>query len=264
MNLISHLKPSGLKLALATTLLSTTIILSLLSMAVQHLETPASLPFSFWAFVWMGVVFFLALQTFLVIFFVHLFTTTKTLSLKDDLTGLYNRRHFQKMLDLECKRALRYKRPLSLLMIDADNFKKLNATCGHIVGDRTLKTLSTLLINNLREVDVIARYGGEEFIILLPDTNLKGATFVGEKICELVRTQIKIDAPVPSLTVSIGVSSLLECATSLQELIHLADIALYQAKQKGRNCVMASTVKNFPSLERSHTNPFSTTTAVLN
>lgn len=220
-------------------------------------------PFSFLAVVWMGVLSFLSLQIFLVIFFVRLFTTTKALSLKDDLTGLYNRRHFQKMLDLECKRALRYKRPLSLLMIDADHFKRLNDTCGHIVGDRTLKTLGILLTNNLREVDVIARYGGEEFVVLLPDTNLKGATFVGEKIRRLV-TQIKIDAPVPGLTVSIGVSSLPERATSLQELIHFADIALYQAKQEGRNRVVASIAKSFPSPERSRSTPVATSTMVWN
>lgn len=161
-----------------------------------------------------------------------LYTQTRELSLTDELTGVYNRRHFGQMTQLEWKRAVRFHRPLSLLMADADHFKQYNDTYGHLKGDQVLKGIGQLLLGNLREVDTVARFGGEEFVVLLPDTDKKGALAVAEKLRQLVEKNI------PNVTVSIGVSSYPDDVVAVEDLIDHADIALYEAKDKGRNRVL--------------------------
>ncbi|OGQ07312.1 MAG: hypothetical protein A3G32_04890 [Deltaproteobacteria bacterium RIFCSPLOWO2_12_FULL_40_28] len=171
-----------------------------------------------------------------------LYMKTKELSVKDELTGIYNKRHFQGVLHMEWKRALRFKRPLSLIMLDVDYFKAFNDRYGHIVGDRVLKELAHLIVENVREVDTVARFGGEEFVVILPDTNLKDAATVGEKLRSMVeasgdRFRLADDKTELPLTVSVGASSYPDWVTNEEELINTTDMALYQAKAKGRNMV---------------------------
>lgn len=161
-----------------------------------------------------------------------LYTKTRELSVKDELTGVYNRRHFNQVLQLEWKRAVRFKRELSLLMVDVDFFKRFNDTYGHLEGDKVLRQLGDLLGINLREVDTIARFGGEEFVVLLPDTDKRGALAVAEKLRHLVQEQVR------AITVSVGVANFPDDVMEMDDLIDDADIALYEAKDKGRNQVV--------------------------
>jgi diguanylate cyclase (GGDEF)-like protein len=169
----------------------------------------------------------------------RLYTRMKELSVRDELTGLYNRRHFQHVLQMEWKRVTRFKRPLSLLMIDIDHFKEFNDTFGHRHGDRVLRHIATTLAKNLREVDLVARFGGEEFVVLLPDTDKNGAIVVAEKLRRLVEGTRFDDVSNPHyLSISIGLSNFPEDAREMDDLIDHADIALYEAKDAGRNRVV--------------------------
>jgi len=171
-----------------------------------------------------------------------LYTKARELSVKDDLTGLYNRRHFQTVLQVEWKRAIRFHRSLSLLMIDVDFFKKYNDTFGHLHGDKVLKELSNVLRRNIREIDTVARFGGEEFIILLPDTDKRGAIAVGEKLRKIVETHRFAEpasgGAAPQITVSVGIAAYPDDVREMDDLIDHADIALYDAKDAGRNRVV--------------------------
>lgn len=174
----------------------------------------------------------------------RLYSRTKELSVRDELTGLYNRRHFQEVMRMEIKRASRFASTTSLLMIDVDFFKEFNDTYGHVKGDLMLKELARLLTEHVREVDTVARWGGEEFVVVLPDTPLTDAVHVAEKLRSLVEEQSAVFCTLlevtRALTVSIGVSSYPEGADSEETLLNTADVALYEAKEKGRNCVVVS------------------------
>ena len=170
-----------------------------------------------------------------------LYTKARDLSVRDELTGLYNRRHFQAMLQVEWKRAVRFHRSLSILMIDADHFKKYNDTFGHLQGDNVLREMANLLRRNVREIDTVARFGGEEFVILLPDTDKKGATSVGEKLRKIIELHRFVEGggqTIPSITISVGIACYPEDVRELDDLIDHADIALYDAKDAGRNRVV--------------------------
>lgn len=160
-----------------------------------------------------------------------LYTQTRELSVTDELTNVFNRRHFGQVMQLEWKRAVRFKRDLSLLMIDVDYFKRYNDTFGHMRGDEALKKMGKLLSQNLREVDTVARFGGEEFIVLLPDTDKRGGMAVAEKLRHLTQENVE------GITISIGVTSFPEDVQEIDDLIDHADIALYDAKDRGRNRV---------------------------
>lgn len=174
----------------------------------------------------------------------RLYSRTKELSVRDELTGLYNRRHFQEVMRMEIKRASRFASATSLLMIDVDFFKEFNDTFGHVKGDLMLKELARLLTEHVREVDTVARWGGEEFVVVLPDTSLTDAVHVAEKLRSLVEEQSAVFCTLlevaRALTVSIGVSSYPECADSEEAVLNTADVALYEAKERGRNCVVVS------------------------
>lgn len=150
----------------------------------------------------------------------------------DALTGVGNRRMFDQ--SLENYRALfaRYGKHFSLAIIDIDHFKRINDTRGHLYGDHALTSLGSLLANMVRETDIVARYGGEEFVILMPETDLRGAGI----FCERVRKEIEAKL---GLTVSIGAASTENYGVT-DELLHAADRALYQAKEAGRNAVFAN------------------------
>ena len=174
---------------------------------------------------------------------VNQMSTIRRLSITDTLTNAANRRHFNERLDYEWKRAMREKKPLSLLMLDVDHFKYYNDTYGHNHGDLILKSVANIIkVTVFRSADLVARWGGEEFAVVLPDTNLEGAVAVANFMRENIENEIFMcekDVPT-SVTVSIGVNSIVpEKNDSISRFISKADDALYRAKDKGRNRVCA-------------------------
>ena len=165
---------------------------------------------------------------------------TEKLAFTDPLTELYNHRFFQETLLQEFTRAHRYKKPLSLMIIDIDFFKKFNDTYGHLVGDKVLKHVSSIFKSSMREqIDTVARYGGEEFGVILPETTLEGAAAFAERIRSKVEESFIPEGDKKlKVTLSIGVSciSVTKC-TKTSDLIEAADQALYKAKAEGRNQV---------------------------
>lgn len=162
----------------------------------------------------------------------------RKLSVIDGLTGVYNRRYFDEVLGKEFERVKRYSRPISLLMIDLDHFKKFNDTYGHPAGDYILKELAKLLSKFVRTVDFVSRYGGEEFMIILFETEKKDAIRSAERLVKLVdqkRFSSFENLPELHLTISVGLATYPEDARIKEDLIKKADEALYQAKILGRN-----------------------------
>ncbi len=165
----------------------------------------------------------------------------KEVAIKDDLTGVYNRRLFNDRLQEEVKRAMRYKRPISLLMLDIDGFKEVNDDFGHMVGDVVLEKFARLLKSSCREVDVVARYGGDEFSIILPETDNQGAMLIAERISKKVEKQVflkKDEGKTINLTISIGVSTCTRVMEETEDILHFADKALSLAKKEGKNSVI--------------------------
>lgn len=164
----------------------------------------------------------------------------------DGLTGLYNYRYFLSLLDHEFKRAVRYSRPLALILIDIDHFKRYNDNNGHSLGNEVLRQVAEIMRQASRDVDFAVRYGGEEFIVLLPETNLTEACAFAERLRSLIAGQPFTGCekqPGKALTVSIGVSGFPFDAQSDSELLEHADAALYLAKRTTRNCVMTYPAK---------------------
>ncbi len=164
------------------------------------------------------------------------------LATTDELTGIHNRRYFFERAQTEFSRAIRYKRSLTVLMVDVDHFKKVNDTFGHSAGDQVLSGLSAVICRMLRDSDIFGRYGGEEFCILLPDTSAKQGLSVAERIRQNVELHpFETTTGTLSITLSIGLACLFlngpNQPTSLEQLINKADHALYKAKQDGRNRV---------------------------
>ncbi len=167
------------------------------------------------------------------------------LSVTDRLTELYNHGYFQQRLEEEIGRAQRFSRTLSLIMLDIDDFKDFNDTYGHPRGDKVLQKVSSIIRDNLREMDVAARYGGEEFVIVLPETDAGGAAAVAERIRVSMAEYPFVgadDTPPVNKTISVGVASFPEHATTQSRLIDLADRAMYLGKRSGKNRVMISGV----------------------
>jgi diguanylate cyclase (GGDEF)-like protein len=164
----------------------------------------------------------------------------ETLANTDSLTGVWNRRYVLNLAEQETQRCQRYNRPLSVLMIDIDHFKCVNDTYGHAIGDEVLIMMTETVMNYLRTVDVLGRFGGEEFVALLPETDSKAAVITAERIRENIeKMTIPINGKLVSITVSIGVGSYQKNDTSIDLIIKRADEALYQAKNQGRNQVIA-------------------------
>lgn len=160
------------------------------------------------------------------------------LAFTDSLTGLWNRRYFDRMLAHEWVRARRYQTPLSLMLLDLDNLKCLNDRYGHDIGDRVLATLGRLLGEQIRAVDVIARYGGDEFAIVLPETDEPAAHRLAERCRQAVAAYPWAHHPV---TVSVGVASLDVSTATAAELVRHADQALYAAKAGRRDTTIRGT-----------------------
>jgi len=152
----------------------------------------------------------------------------------DKLTGIFNRRHFESSLEREIQRACRYGSPLSLLMIDVDNFKQLNDKYGHLVGDRMLNRLARECESCLRTSDIFCRYGGDEFVIVAPETSALAAMTMARRMRQNIDA-LGMDQSFGALAISIGIAVWQESFKTNDDFIAAADSALYQAKSAGRN-----------------------------
>ncbi|HIJ80872.1 MAG TPA: diguanylate cyclase [Desulfuromonadales bacterium] len=175
-------------------------------------------------------------------------TEIRELSVRDPLTGAFNRGYLDHQLEHEIQRAYRYRHPLSLVMCDLDHFKKLNDTYGHQTGDEVLKRCVASISSSIRnKIDWVARYGGEEFLIALPETDAAGCSIVAERMRQQIASD-PTDSPdtMIRITASFGAVTLdpaSDCTRStVADLIQRADICLYQAKQNGRDRVVAETL----------------------
>jgi two-component system chemotaxis family response regulator WspR len=162
----------------------------------------------------------------------------------DSLTGLANRRHFDESLNIEWKRAMRNRVPMSVMMLDIDYFKSYNDTYGHLKGDEVLRKVAGIIQKSLmRPADLAYRYGGEEFVLILPEISITGTKMLAENIRKNVEV---LDIPhegskiAPHLTISIGIASIVPAGNDPASLVSMADAALYRAKDGGRNQVVES------------------------
>lgn len=173
-----------------------------------------------------------------------LFREVERLSMTDPLTGLNNRRSFDIAARQNVRVAIRHKRPLSVLMVDIDFFKRVNDTYGHAVGDKVLVKIAQVCQQHTRSTDLLARFGGEEFCFILPETSANEALPFSERLRTAISDIVfESDGQVFSVTVSVGIS---ECSgedDSLESLLERSDEALYSAKHAGRNCVVIWSVK---------------------
>jgi diguanylate cyclase (GGDEF)-like protein len=186
----------------------------------------------------------------------RMYAEIEKMSVTDPLTGLYNYRYFYRRLGAELARSQRYHHPLSIIMIDLDDFKKINDQCGHLSGDRVLREAALTIRRNIRcydepmvlkggELDIISRYGGEEFIIIQPDTPLTGGLVCAERLRKMLETETGARCGLPCnenspqrITGSFGVAAY--CAgDTMESIIKRADSAMYQAKEQGKNRVIA-------------------------
>jgi len=159
----------------------------------------------------------------------------------DEKTGLWNARHFSELSESELERASRFNRPAALVLADLDLLREINNAYGHLAGDTLLAGLGQIIRDNIREYDIAGRFGGEEFCILMPEARLPQARFFAERLrkaLEEARFQVKTSRTPIGATMSLGVACFPSDAITLDDLIQRADMAMYQAKVKGRNCVV--------------------------
>ncbi len=171
----------------------------------------------------------------------HYVERVKQLAYLDGLTGIFNRRFFELRIMEEIERARRYKTGMAVIMADIDQFKRLNDEFGHVLGDEVLRQVSSIFHQQLRKVDVVCRYGGEEFGILLTQANAQHALAVGEKLKKVVEGWQFPGVP-RTVTISAGAAAFPDHGMSRDELVRAADMALYAAKQGGRNKVCLATL----------------------
>jgi two-component system, cell cycle response regulator len=169
-------------------------------------------------------------------------------ALTDPLTGLWNRRHMADTLDREVSRALRFGHEISLIILDVDDFKRINDRLGHLQGDLVLETVADLMGDATRDIDVAARYGGDELALILVETDNEGATIVGERLRERVRdTEVPLrDGGAMGVTISVGVATIPDSAEDLESLVDGADRALLRAKRSGKNQIRTAPASRRP------------------
>jgi len=161
------------------------------------------------------------------------------MAILDGLTGVHNKRALIEFLDRELARAVRHERPLCLAMFDIDNFKEINDTHGHLVGDHVLLKLAALVSRVVRKDELLARFGGEEFVVVLPETSAKEAVGFAERIRAMVEEhEFRFDAMTLRLTISVGVA-FVHYGYNVEQFLDAADKQLYQAKTRGRNQVVS-------------------------
>lgn len=180
-------------------------------------------------------------QTAIAIERASLYQKMAELAITDDLTKLFNTRYLNRTIETEVQRSSRYNTSVSLIFMDIDYFKLVNDHHGHLIGSKLLVELGQLLIKNLRSIDIVARYGGDEFVIVLPQTPPKAAVQIAERIRKIVEQNVFLKKEGYSLkiTASFGVASYPESAKSKEELLRLADEAMYKVKYQTRNAVYA-------------------------
>ena len=163
------------------------------------------------------------------------------LALTDDLTKLFNTRYLNRTIEIEIQRSSRYNTSVSLIFMDIDYFKNINDQYGHLVGSKVLVEIGQILLKSLRSIDIVARYGGDEFVIVLPQTPPAAATQIAERMRKAVESNVFLKKEGYSLrmTASFGVASYPENAQSKDDLIRLADEAMYRVKYQTRNAVYA-------------------------
>ena len=171
-----------------------------------------------------------------------LFEEVKKQAITDPLTGIFNRRYFEDNIVKEAERSLRLKQPFSVISMDLDYLKKINDTYGHQFGDLAIRTIANVLKREARSIDIPARIGGEEFNLLLPGVDSRGASIAAERIRKSIESQV-LDT-IGGITASIGVATFLEHSDRIDELIELADQAMYKAKLNGRNQVQIAQQQN--------------------
>jgi diguanylate cyclase (GGDEF)-like protein len=176
----------------------------------------------------------------------ELFGQVERQAITDPMTGLFNRRYFQDQLTKEIDRYQRFGHPFSFIIADLDFLKKINDNYGHSSGDAAIKHISNVMKNNVRDVDTVGRFGGEEFVVLLPETELRQARLVAERICSAIaETPVQ---GVGTITASLGLATFPDDAMDRNKLFELADRALFLAKDKGRNRVCSVSEDLIPSL----------------
>ena len=165
----------------------------------------------------------------------------KQLTIEDSLTGLYNSRHFFEQLDKEIKRSERYLHPISLIFIDVDNFKEINDTYGHMIGDKILAFIAKQIKACLRSNDSAYRFAGDEFTIILPETTASEAKFVADRILSKFTNESFMinENEISGITSSIGIAEY-QINEGYQQFVHRADVTMYEAKQRGGNGVFIS------------------------
>jgi diguanylate cyclase (GGDEF)-like protein len=169
----------------------------------------------------------------------RLHETLKRQSIQDPLTNLYNRRYMEESLEREFSRCRRHDFPLTIIMIDIDHFKTFNDTYGHTAGDIVLQKLGEFLKKNIREEDIACRYGGEEFVLILPQTSPEPVRQRAEQMRSKVKEDLRIryQGHILGITISMGIAGFPDHGINLNEILDTADLALYQAKKKGRDRV---------------------------
>ncbi len=168
------------------------------------------------------------------------FGRVRELVITDDLTGLFNARYFDEVLDIEIRRAQRFGTPLALVFMDLDHFKLVNDRHGHLVGSRVLAEIGNLIKRRIRDIDCAARYGGDEFVIVLPQTEKKGAYELVTDLLERIRKHVLLteNGAQVRVTASFGIAILPEDADNKHDLIRLADELMYQIKETTRDGIM--------------------------
>jgi diguanylate cyclase (GGDEF)-like protein len=163
------------------------------------------------------------------------------LTIVDGLTEIHNKRYLLEFLDRELARSLRHRRPLALILFDLDHFKRINDELGHLAGDKTLRELAAAVKARVRREELFARFGGEEFVIVLPETTREGACIVAERVrCLVEQMAFEYEGKAYPVTISLGIGMTMgETLIAPDELIRLADDKLYEAKDRGRNCVVS-------------------------